>query len=535
VARLLLSSALNRGRCAIRMRDHDLMSVTGQPAVTPLRLLVDSNFYIALEPYGGAIEPGQEAAAEVVRLAAVQGHKLFVHPATRDDLLQAKDPVLRAQRLAELQKFPSLEEGVIPAPLVDVLGMPDTASNDYRDLRLLAALHQNAVAYLVTDDYRLRRRANKVGLAERVLTTVDAVNLLRQFAPATTAPPPRVLKVATYALDADQAIFESLRQDYDGFNEWVNTKVRPDPDNRDCLVIEENDCYAALAIIKRVEIDCPYGFPQPVTKVATFKVDTDYVGSKYGELLLKSIFAAAHTRSTATVYVEVLPRHEGLIDLLARFGFESSGDTTVRGEHVMVKHLHPSPRAEPLSALRHHIAYGPPAILGAGHVFIVPILPEWHHQLFPDAPHEPPTYEQLELIVDPGATTHPWGNALRKAYLSNSPSNQLVAGDTLLFYRSHGPSNVTAIGVVEETLRSSDPVAITSFVGQRTVYTPDEIAKMCRSVGGLLAILFRQDRFIDPPWDISELRANGVVKSWPQSITQVRTAGRRWVHDQLTE
>ena len=104
-----------------------------------------------------------------------------------------------------------------------------------------------------------------------------------------------------------------------------------------------------------------------------------------------------------------------------------------------------------------------------------------------------------------------------------------MAGATLLFYRSHGPSNVTAIGVVEETLRSSDPVSITSFVGQRTVYTPDEIAKMCRSIRGLLAILFRQDWFIDfTVGDVSELRANGVVTGWPQSITQVRKAGRQW-------
>lgn len=320
------------------------MSVTGEAAdATRLRLLIDSNFYITLEPYDGELETGQKAAAEVVRLATEQGHQLFVHPATRDDLLEAADPKRRGQRLAELGKYPLLAEGPIPAALTSVLGTPTRGSNDERDLRILAALGHNAAAYLITNDGRLRKRAGRVGLGERVLTIDDAVAMLRQLAPATITPPPRVRAVEPYALDADQSIFASLREDYPEFDDWLNTKVRPDFDNRDCLVVEEDDCYAALAIVKRTEPDCSYGFPQPVTKVATFKVNTDYLGSKYGELLLKTLFATAHERGAASMYVEVLPKHEGLVDMLDRFGFVIGDATTNRGEQVMVKYLPRSP------------------------------------------------------------------------------------------------------------------------------------------------------------------------------------------------
>jgi GNAT superfamily N-acetyltransferase len=518
------------------LRDDDRVSVTG-PATggTPLRLLIDSNFYITLEPYGGALEAGQGLAAEVVRLATEQGHRLVVHPASRDDLLEATDPRLRAQRLAELAKYPQLVEGPIPGALTNVLGLPSEGSNDHRDLRILAALHHKAAAYLITNDGKLRRRAAHVGLGERVLTLNDAVEMLRQLAPTMPTPPPRVRVVQPYTLDADEPIFASLREDYPEFDDWLDAKVRADLDNRDCLVIEEDGCYAALAIVKQREPDCAYRFPQPVTKVATFKVDTDYLGSKYGELLLKSLFAAAHERGAASMYVEVLPRHEGLVDLLRTFGFAISEFQTERGELVMVKHLHAPAGAKPLPALEHHIAYGPPAIAGSGNVFVIPILPVWHRQLFPDAPDEQPRYEQLELLTAPQVITHPWGNALRKAYLSNSPSNQISAGDTLLFYRSHGSATVTAVGTVEETLRSRNPVEVMAFVGRRTVYTPSEIEQMCRSVRGVLAILFRQDRFIDPPWHLAELQANDVVTSWPQSITNVREGGAQWVHDRLAE
>ena len=236
------------------------------------------------------------------------------------------------------------------------------------------------------------------------------------------------------------------------------------------------------------------------------------------------------------MYVEVLAKHDGLVELLANFGFDDTGERTIRGELVMVKSLRPGPGVEQLHALDHQVRYGPPAIAGTGKVFVIPIWPQWHAQLFPDAPAEPqPVIQQLELLPAPELGTHPWGNALRKAYLSDGRIRQLAPGDTVLFYKSRGAGFVDAVGVVEETLRSTDAGEVLSFVGRRTVYTPDEIVTMCERVGGVLAVLFRQDRFVEPPWTLGELQANGVLTTWPQSITQVRERGLRWVHDQLAE
>jgi hypothetical protein len=514
------------------------VSAAGAPSGgTALRLLIDTNVFIALEPYAGRMEPGLASAAQLVRLVGEQRHRLFVHPATQDDLHEGKDKSRLTQQLAELAKFPKLAEGKIPSAVTGALGEPVPGSNDQRDLRLLAALFNNAVSFLITEDGRLRRRAARLGLRERVLTLADAVAMLRQLTPTVSTPPPRVDRVEPYALDAEQAIFASLREDYSEFDEWLNTKVRPDPDNRDCFVVHEEGCYAALTIVKRVEDDCPYSFPQPVTKIATFKVSAGYVGSKYGELLLKTLFNDAHDRGAASLYVEVLSKHEALVDLLSTFGFTDSGLRTLRDELVMAKVLQPLPTAaEELGSLDYHIAYGPPAIRPGGRVFVIPIQPHWHAQLFPDAPSAPPAaHEQLTLLPDlkPDEPTHPWGNALRKAYLSNSKSNLLSAGDVLLFYRSRDAKSVSAVGIVEAALRSSDPVAIMSFVERRTVYTPTEIAGMCARVGGVLAILFRQDRFIEPPWELAELQHYNVVTTWPQSITQVRDGGAKWVHQQL--
>ena len=97
--------------------------------------------------------------------------------------------------------------------------------------------------------------------------------------------------------------------------------------------------------------------------------------------------------------------------------------------------------------------------------------------------------------MDIAAENHPSGNALRKAYLCNSNTGSLEPGDILLFYRSQDLKAVTTLGVVESAIRTADPQEIMTYVGRRTVYRPDEIVMMCRSVRGVLAILFRQDQF----------------------------------------
>lgn len=536
MARAMDCLCLRRGLVhQIAITDHRGMmqpEIRQSPARQRLRLLLDTNVFIAVEPYAGTMEDGIAPAARLIQLASKLGHTLLVHPAIRDDLLEGKESSRKAQRLAELDKYPMLEETPVSQSLIKHAGASDPGTNDHRDLRLLAALHGRAANYLISEDVRLRRRAKRAGVGDAVLTVNEAVSLLQSFLPATPLPPPRVENVAAYALDIEQEIFTSLREDYSSFNEWLD-KVRNDSDNRTCLVVKDEDVYAALAILKD-ERSGEYGLSQPVFKICTFKVASGYGGSKYGELLLKAVFSTATARRMATIYVEVLPKHEFLIEFLNGFGFTESTHRTERGELVLVKNLVPPADATDIDDLSFHALFGPPALKMTGRAFLVPIMPRWHRQLFPDFRDEEARGSQLILPGMPIVQeVHPWGNALRKAYLCNSNTNALQAGDTLFFYRSHDMKAVTTVGVVEKAIRSQDPDEVITFVGRRTVYTPDEIASMCRSVRGVLAILFRQDRFVEPPWQLAELEAHGVVRAWPQTIVQVSERGCQWLREQL--
>jgi len=509
------------------------VTTTGGGGTSRLRLLLDSNVVIAVEPYSGMLEKELSTGARLLRLANEQGHLLCVAPATKDDLLEGKDIARRRQRLAELEKFHLLEETPVASDLADRAGQSAPGTNDHRDLRLLAAVHAGAATHLVTSDVRLRRRADKAGLGDTVLTLNDAVALLAGFTAEEVTPPPRVKKPATYALDTEDPIFASLRADYPEFGVWF-AKVRRESDERRCYLIEDRERYAALALLKP-EPDCEYALPAPVVKISTFKVSEDHSGLKYGELLLKAVLMDMVSTGAATLYVEVLPSHPEVTDFLEAFGFQRSEKTSDRGEHVLVKKLRPDEDAEDLSDLDFHIRYGPPALAFRQEVFVVPIEPRWHDQLFPE---KAPVLGPMQLTLFPDEArplTHPWGNAIRKAYLCQSPTNNIQPGDVLCFYRSRDHRSISAVGIVEDVLRSQDVDELTQFVGRRTVYTPAEIQRMTRSVRGVLALRFRQDRFIEPPLSLDELQLAGALKTWPQSITRLRQEGATWMRDRLRE
>ena len=259
-------------------------------------------------------------------------------------------------------------------------------------------------------------------------------------------------------------------------------------------------------------------------KLSTFKVGEEHRGRRYGELLLKTVFTELHANRYDHVWLTVFERHTALVTMLEDFGFERHGVETSLGELVMVKHLVPTVGDTP-DHFAHHCRFGPPAVdltLG-GSVYVIPIQPRYHTRLFPDHPDEP-----ARLLPD----DDPFGNALRKAYLSQSAITPLARGDTILFYRSDDWQAVSAVGVVEESMRSRDPSAVAAFAGQRTVYSYSEIAEMTRP--SALAILFRQDRLIERGWPLDDLLAAGVLNAAPQSITQVRRKdGIAWLTRRL--
>ncbi len=501
---------------------------------TRLIFLLDSNVLIPAEPFGGTVD--NDIARLLARIHEF-GHSAVVHPANTDDLARARDEGERAQKLSALQKYPALDEVPISAELEAAAGSSDPGSNDHRDLRLLAAVHSAAATYLVTEDRRLKARASRAGLEQSVATVREALDLLERLHPRDATPPPHVRLIHSYLIDQAQDIFESLRTDYEGFDDWL-TKVKGDSGNRRCWVVLDDDGrYDAIAIVK-MEDQIETRPSRPATKIATFKVDDRRTGDKVGELLLGTILTwAARQPAVHRLFVEIKPDKEGLISFLEQFGFRlvpevSSGS----GDMTYLKELRPNAVTH-LDPFVFHQTFGPPAVAATSPVFVVPIEPKWFLGLFPDAPTTDVFGGQMLGDIAPAT---PFGNAMRKAYLCRSPTQEIPEGATLLFYRSGGGpdgSAVQSIGVAEGSLRSTKAERVLSYVGRRTVYTEDDVGGMCDSgAHAVLATLFRHDHFVKTPWTLRELLAEGVLHGPPQSIVRVQnTKGLKWLTSRLNE
>lgn len=472
-----------------------------------MKFLLDTNIFIPLEPTAvGGIEPTTELAAKFVRLAQEVEHDLYLHPSLRMDLARDRDPHRLAARDVLIAKYRQLS--FPPAPtsqLVHAFGQPVQGTNDWVDLQHVAAVAADAVDYLVTEDMGLHRRAKRAGLERRVLYLADALAVVRGFLPSPPRAPPAVELVKVYSLPISDPIWNSLRADYPGFDDWLQ---RCRLQHRECWVIwGPNREIAGLCLLKP-ETGLEFGMNGKLLKLATFKVSEAHRGFRYGELLLKAAFGTARAGNFDWIYVTAFPRQAELISAFESFGFDEWPERKDNGELVLRKQLRPSDDdCRLLTPIEFHRRFGPHlAKVDGVRAFVIPIQPRFHQLLFPDAE------EQLSF----SAGDHPFGNAIRKAYLCNAQTRQIEPGSILLFYRSQAGQHVKVVGVAEETLVSSDATEIARFVGTRTVYSLRDIQTMAPKT--VLAILFRQSRVLMPAVSIARLKEADVLRSPPQSV-----------------
>lgn len=491
-----------------------------------MRFLIDTNVFISSEPTRHAeAEVFTSQGMELARLAAGE-HQLVVHPSVRDEIAHDRDADRRAVREQVVARYPVLDgPPAVQQRLTDLLGQPSIGSHDWFDHQLLAAVFGNAVHGLVTQDDRIHRKATRLGVGDRVYYLADAIAALEALQ---RQPPdflPSVEFKPMYQLDLADSFFDSLRADYDGFDNWFRDKQA---DGREAFVVAGPDGRCAGICAPKAGDD-EIGVGGRVTKVTTLKVAEEFKGNRYGELLLKALFRHLHRNQDDWVWLTVFDKHRDLIDLLIAFGFEDVGPHPT-GERRYAKRLTaPSGGHSSTDPLAFHIKYGPPALLiDPDQTVIIPIRPEYHEGLFPDAPTEPGAPLQLPGLAAP----RPHGNALRKAYLCRAAIRTLAEGAALLFYRSEDRQAVTAIGVLEAHLISSDPGALLDFVGTRTVYSAEEVAAMA-STGEVLALRFRQDRFLEPPITIDEMQGARAVKRAPQSIHRVHKEAIPWLKSRI--
>lgn len=428
--------------------------------------------------------------AQLLRLLNEKGVTTVVHPASLEELKKDRAPSRRELVLSKVRTYPVLESP--PVPEEGFLNRFGAVSNhDKVDARLAYAVFQNAVSFLLTEDQGLILSACRVGLQDRVLSTEAALQyFLTYFGRAFPPLPAHLREVPVHALDLRDPIFDSLKLDYPGFEEWFRDVSRK---GRRCVRVRLPEGGLAGVLIFKEEVgekllQLP---PGRRLKLATFKVSNELPRQGVGELLLSFALSYCRKNRFEECYVTVFPHHPEVPGFLTPFGFMDIGGMP-NNERVLLKRFLPDVLGSDLLPVdffrRFYPNFRDDALVRK---FLVPIQPSYHRSLFPDFDPVPGYQHTLDGTVSP---TYAAGNAIRKAYLSNSATGKVRPGDVLLFYRSQDVQAVTRIGLVEETRVCQTPTEIIDFVGNRTVLSDDVLKEMCTR--NVLAIHF---------WSVGEL------------------------------
>lgn len=490
-----------------------------------MNLLIDTNIVIPLEPSSiDDLSVNTDLAIEFHNLCNRSGNTVCVHPSIYEDLKRDEN-IQRAELRKTLIKRYHMLDSPPDINLLEkeLVGSPEMGSNDWVDNCFLAAIKADAVDFFITEDKAIHKKANRLNIASQVLKLNDAIQMLQDLFDTIPAAPPLVSTVPAYTMNLNDPIFNSLREDYPDFDRWFTQKCKRQ--QRTAYVIKQTDDsnIAGIAILKQ-ENEIPNGPKGKTLKLCTFKISNEHGGNRYGELLLRTIFDYATGNNYDQIYFTAFEKRQDIIDFSRSFGFENHDNNTELGENILYKKLkYKDSDIINCNPLLFNIKYGPKVVsFNNNNSFIVPILPEYHRILFPDI-------EQQQSMFPPN---RPCGNSIKKAYICNASLNKIKSGDNLFFYRSKDTSGITAIGIVEESIRSKSADSIAKYVGTRTVYRFSEIKQLCMK-RPVLAIKFRYIQGILPIISLQNLRENSILNGQPQSITQIDSKGIEWLKNQI--
>ncbi len=501
-----------------------------------MKILLDTNVAIKLEDP----KPVDPQAALLAQLCQKHNLTLYVADPNYADVNRDRDSARRRLTQSKLEKYVRLREVALDSEpdLICRFG-PIRNDNDRCDVQLLGILDKKAVDLLLSEDMGLIRRAERGHLGGKVLSIADAVDFIRRTYESHSVELPHIEEVPAYQIDIDDEFFDSLREDYPGFNEWFEEKCVSH--HRPCWIIRFDGKLAGLVIRKpesQEEADCA-ARADKILKVSTFKLSSEFQGEKLGEQLLKQVLWWSRSNDIEVVYLTTFEKQQVLIGLLETYGFQMTR-TLDDGQWVLEKELKKDVQSDmyrqqdPVSFIRQiYPAYydGPES-----KKFVVPILPRFYRILFPEAFHD----GQLSLLegslTDMNRTP---GNTIRKIYICRAPTTKLEPGSIILFYvtkderRLHAQS-ICTVGVVERITEASTLDELMLLTTRRSAYTRKQLEELVNFGEKPLKVIdFLLTLHLNKPIDLHTLKANGILEGPPQSITQIPEGRYRKLKDWL--
>lgn len=372
-----------------------------------------------------------------------------VHPWSVEELKNYKDKNMQELYNTKLPAYTILKSVSVPHEEFLAQIPKEESANDKIDHQLLCEVFNNRVDLLITEDRKLREKAQKLGIGQKVYSINEFVSEKTEEYPELISYKMLSVKKELFGdIDLDDVFFDSLKEAYPDFIPWFNKKSEEEA----YVCRTDEGVIKGFLYIKTEDQSENYSSIEPIflpkkrLKVGTFKVDAS--GFRLGERFIKIIFDNALYRKVDEIYVtffEDSPNLDALKGLLETWGFVRHGIKHSYGkeEAVFVKKLGIM-NAE-MSTKNNF-----PNMKFNKQKFILPIMAKYHTSLLPDSILK--TEKQINFM-GPDAQKY----ALQKVYISWAPERNINPGDLILFYRmGEDGSNkkytsvLTTLGMVDQ-------------------------------------------------------------------------------------
>lgn len=230
-------------------------------------------------------------------------------------------------------------------------------------------------------------------------------------------------------IDLGDIFFESLKTDYPGnanstgFSTWFENKSAV---GSMALVFEDNDGIGAFIYLKEetetIELNGGCLLPAiPRIKIGTLRLAGRYRGQRIGEGAIGLILWEWQKSNISEIYVTIFEKHNTLINLIERFGFQLVG-TNPNGERVYSRSRSNIDYSDPYKSF----PFIDPSFQKAGYLIVKDI---YHDTLFPYSELSGTIQESVGLSV---------ANGLCKIYVGSQFSRpHYQIGEPLLIYRRY--------------------------------------------------------------------------------------------------
>lgn len=221
--------------------------------------------------------------------------------------------------------------------------------------------------------------------------------------------------------------FDTLKADYPGnehstgFVDWFHKKTH---ERKTALVFEDDEGIGAFICLKpeteKIELEDRTLPAVDRVKISTIKIDNRYRGRRIGEGAIGLTLWQWQKMRKNEIYVTVFEKHDGLILLLEKFGFEKAGKN-LNGELVYIHDRRRLDYSDPFKCF----PFIDPKVDNAGYIIIEDTF---HDSMFPYSELKNTLQESVGLSVE---------NGLSKIYVGKASTVPYKIGQPVFIYRKH--------------------------------------------------------------------------------------------------